>query len=394
MASSSQVIAPPDTEALMEIVSSATARGTSIQVTGGDTKASIGRPDRQTLRVSMTGFDRIIDYDPSELVLTVGAGATLTSIETLLASDNQMLAFEPYDFALLAGGTAGRSTIGGVVGAGFAGSRRVSAGNVRDHLLGFTAVSGRGEKFVAGGRVVKNVTGYDVSKLMCGSWGQLAILTEMTLKVVPRPRATLTLCATGLEDDSAYRLMTLAMRSQADVAACAYLPSESPGSESTVLLRLEGFGPSVDARAQLLVDLDAGQLERLQGEFADSLWLRVRTAESLRVSPAALWRICVPATRGAQVCAAIRGAGGVMLADWGGALIWASVPNTTKAERVRHMAEQAGGHATLIDAPHDYRSSVSALHPETPAVSALTKRVKAAFDPAGILDPQRFEAGA
>lgn len=393
MASSAQAAAPADTEALIEIVKSSTAGGTPLQIVGGDTKRSIGNPARETLRVSMTGFDRIVDYDPSELVLTVGAGATLTAIETLLAANDQMLAFEPYDFALLAGAPAGRSTIGGVVGAGFAGPRRVSAGNVRDHLLGFTAVSGRGEMFVAGGRVVKNVTGYDVSKLMCGSWGQLAILTEMTLKVLPRPRATLTLAASDLDDDSAYRLMKLALRSQADVAACAYLPAGSE-SKSTVLLRLEGFGSSVDARARLLADLGEDKLERLQGEVADSLWSRVRTAESLRLGDAALWRICVPATRGAQVCAAIRGVGGVMLVDWGGALIWASVPQTTNAERIRHIADQAGGHATLIDAPSDYRSCVSALHPDSPGVRALEKRVKAAFDPAEILDPRRFEISA
>jgi len=392
MAAASQAVAPADAEALVEIVNSAAARGTPIQVVGGDTKARIGCPDRETLRVSTAKFDRIIDYDPSELVLTAGAGVTLSTIETLLAAQDQMLAFEPFDFATLARGPTGRSTIGGIVGAGFAGSRRVSAGNVRDHVLGFAAVSGRGEGFVAGGRVVKNVTGYDVSKLMCGSWGQLAILTEITLKVLPRPRASLTLIARGLDDESAYRSMTLALRSQADVAAAAYLPAGLWEQESFVALRLEGFGPSVEARAMLLQELGDVRLERMAGDEATALWLRVRTAELLRVvDGAAVWRICVPATQGAQVCRTIRGVEGSAFADWGGALIWASVPQTVGAQRIRDVAERAGGHATLIDGPRDYRSNAPALHPESSAVSALAKRVKAAFDPAGVLDPRRFE---
>jgi glycolate oxidase FAD binding subunit len=389
------VVSPADVQELTQIVQSAIDARTALQVVGGDTKRSIGIPARQTLRVSTAKLDRIIDYDPAELVLTTGTGVKLSAIQTLLASQDQMLAFEPYDFASIAGVSEGSSTIGGVVAAGLAGSRRVSAGNVRDHVLGFTAVSGRGEAFVAGGRVVKNVTGYDVSKLMCGSWGQLAVLTQVTLKVLPRPRVSLTFCARGLDDDHAYAMMTAGLRSQADVSAAAHAPSEllQVGSlvGSMTLLRLEGFGPSVEARARLLREVIAMPLAQLEPRVADEIWTRVCCATSMmRDTNDVLWRICVPSTRGARVCGRLRELGAVLSVDWGGALIWARFDALVEAQQVRSIAEQAGGHATLLRAPDDYRSRVSALHPEAPGVAALTQRVKASFDPAGILDPDRF----
>ena len=196
----------------------------------------------------MSALSRVIDYDPAELVLTVEPGALLADIEALLATSNQMLAFEPWELA------PGRSTIGGMVGAGFAGSRRILSGGVRDHLLGFSAVNGRGEAFKAGGRVVKNVTGYDLPKLMAGSWGQLAALTHITLKVLPRPSETRTLVLQGLGASAAGGVMGRAMRAPADVAAASYLPAESEASSITAI-RLEGFGPSIEARARLLAGL-------------------------------------------------------------------------------------------------------------------------------------------
>jgi glycolate oxidase FAD binding subunit len=391
MGTSPTTLAPADVQELTQIVQAAVAKRTPLRVVGGDSKGGMGHPQREATRVSIAKFDRIIDYDPAELVLTTGAGVKLSAILALLAEHGQMLAFEPYDFATTVGGTMGESTIGGVVAAGFAGSRRVSAGNVRDHVLGFTAVSGRGESFVAGGRVVKNVTGYDLSKLMCGSWGQLAIMTELTLKVLPRPRVSLTLAAFDLAVDAAYIHMTRALRSQSDVAAAAYVPSDVLEQRPVTLLRLEGFGPSVEARAQQLASLFDTSLEPLEAARADQWWARVCCADPLRATgEAVLWRICVPATQGAALCAELRKLDVDVCVDWGGALIWARPAASLAATTVRALAEQAGGHATLIHAPVDYRSLTPALHPESAGVAALTARVKASFDPERILDPHRF----
>jgi len=393
------VHSPADLQELIEIVQSALGSRSPMEVVGGGSKRDVGFPQRDTSAVSTARFDRVIDYDPAELVMTVGSGVKLATIQTLLAQQHQMLAFEPFDFAVINDDVIGASTIGGVVAAGFAGSRRLSAGNVRDHVLGFTGVSGRGESFVAGGRVVKNVTGYDLSKLMCGSWGQLAVLTEVTLKVMPRPRAAVTLRLQDLDDVQAYAAMTLAMRSQSDVAAAAYLPHGVVGARSHVLLRLEGFAPSVEARAHNLIAVLAcmgpAAAEPISTDEASTLWSSIprallnRDRDERRV----LWRICTPSTQALRVCTGLRQVDGKYCVDWAGALIWACLSSSLPTNEVRDLADAAGGHATLIHAPRDYRTQVCALHSESPGVAALAQRVKRAFDPAGILDPQRFTTG-
>jgi glycolate oxidase FAD binding subunit len=387
---------PADVQELVEIVQDAQAAHTAVQVMGGGSKHTLGFPQRVTTVISTRKFDRVIDYDPAELVMTIESGVRLASLQQLLAENNQMLAFDPFDFAHVLGGREGASTIGGIVAAGLAGSRRLSAGNVRDHVLGFTAVSGRGERFLAGGRVVKNVTGYDVPKLMCGSWGQLAVLTEITLKVLPRPRVTLTVIVRDLDDAAAFTAMTRAVRSRCEVAAAAYLPRGVIDQQSRTLLRLEGFGPSVEARAQALRELltneSSSMLEQASEEESLTLWRSISTQLTRADLPdkPVLWRICVPSTAGVRLCASLRELDASFTVDWAGSLIWTRIAEHVGAAQIRNLAERAGGHATLIDAPIQYRSSVSAQHSESAVVAALAQRVKTAFDPAGVLDPLRF----
>jgi glycolate oxidase FAD binding subunit len=260
--------------------------------------------------------------------------------------------------------------------------------------LGFTAVSGRGESFVAGGRVVKNVTGYDLPKLMCGSWGQLAILTQLTLKVLPRPRETITLAARDSSEREAFAVMTHAARSQCEIAAAAHLPSGVLDARSHTLLRLEGFGPSVEARARALAEsLPETSIVRMSAAEAASAWAAIpaRLSRDTR-SEDALWRIVVPGTAGARLCESLVALQGRYCVDWAGGLIWARVPVAVTPTTLRALAEECGGHASMLDAPLAYRASASALHPEQPAVAALAQRIKIAFDPASILDPHRFAA--
>jgi glycolate oxidase FAD binding subunit len=242
---------------------------------------------------------------------------------------------------------------------------------------------------------VKNVTGYDLSKLMCGSWGQLAVMTEITFKVLPRPRVSMTLAHFDLKVDAAYAQMTRALRSQAEVAAAAWIPPGLIEPASMMLLRLEGFGPSVAARAQHLESVLGAPPVVLEGEPAERTWSRVCGADALHSSGGnVLWRICVPATKGAALCERLVGLAADFFVDWGGALIWARVPSSVPAESIRTLAEHADGHATLVHAPDDYRLRTAALHPESRGVAALTARVKASFDPQRILDPHRFELPA
>jgi glycolate oxidase FAD binding subunit len=354
---------PQTIEDLARIVAEAASAGGKLELRGGGTKAEVGAP-REAQVVDMTGFSGIIDYDPAELVLTAGAGTPLSDIEAAVAERGQMLAFEPYGDG---------ATLGGIVAAGVSGSRRLSRGPVRDHLLGFKAVSGRGEAFVGGAKVVKNVTGYDLPKVICGSWGRLAALTEVTLKVLPRAPVSVTLAVAGLEPEAAVGLMATAMGSQADVAAAAHVPG-------LTVLRLEGFGPSVAARRAMLESMTGARA--LAEDQAEAVWRALRTLSLLGEGP--LWRIVVPPSRGPQVIAALNGD---WMMDWAGGLVWLV---SQDAEAVRAAAQAAGGHATLLRAPEAMRRSVPALHPQAPGVAALEARVRHAFDPMGVFETGRF----
>lgn len=363
---------PETTEELRRIIADAAAAGGKLELRGGGGKSEVGAP-REAGVVDMTGLSGILDYDPAELVLTARAGTPLAQIEAAVAERDQMLPFEPFDHGPIFGRPEGSATIGGVVAAGVSGSRRLSRGGARDHLLGFTAVSGRGEAFVGGGKVVKNVTGYDLSKVMAGSWGRLAALTEVTLKVLPRPPVELSLAIEGLKPRTATALMSKAMGSQADVAAAAH-------EAGLTVIRLEGFGPSVDARNALLRTLAPG-LRALAADDAKRFWARLRNPLP---GQEVLWRVSVPPSRAPDV---VESLGDAWLMDWAGGLIWSA---SQDAAAVRRAAEAAGGHAMLLRAPEALRTQVPALHPPSAGVAALETRVRRAFDPAGVFETGRF----
>lgn len=385
-----EVYRPCSTAELADMVCHAVEQGTRLDIKGGGSKSGIGAPLPETRILDMRGFAGVVAYDPGELVLTVRAGTRLAEVEALVAEQNQMLAFEPYDHGPLDGREAGRSTIGGVVAAGFSGPRRLSRGGVRDHLLGFAAVSGRGEPFVAGGKVVKNVTGYDLPKLVTGSWGRLAAVTEVTMKVLPAPRQTVTHILRGLDAQQACRAMSVALGSQAEVAAAAYLPCEADAAAETCAMtafRLEGFAPSVAARAALLerVLVDFGQVE--VAEPADRIWEEVKTLSPL-ANAATLWRVSIPPKSMPHLAETLAAAHSHWLADWGGGLIWTSFSGDPRI--LRRAAADAGGHALLVRGSSELRAAVPAFHPQQPALAALEARVRRGFDPAGIFETGRF----
>lgn len=354
---------PESVEELAEVIAHAAASGRKLEIAGGGTRARVGAP-REAEWVHMTAFAGVVDYDPAELVLTAGAGTPLAEIEALVAANGQMLAFEPH-------GASG-STIGGVVAAGVSGSRRVSRGAVRDHLLGFKAVSGRGEAFVGGAKVVKNVTGYDLPKLAAGSWGRLFALTEVTLKVLPRPPEQVTLAVERLESAAAVALMSKALGSKAEVAAAA-------SSNGVTALRLEGFGPSVAARRALLEAM--APMRALPESEAEAYWASLQQPLA---DASVLWRLGLPASRAPEVVGKRLGPSRM---DWGGARLWLACED---AQAVRAAAEAADGHAMLVRAPEAMRRTVPALHPQPAPVRALEARLRRAFDPAGVFETGRF----
>ena len=372
---------PADVGELVEIVAGAAASGGRLELRGGGSKAAVGAP-REAAVVEMTGFAGVIDYDPAELVLTARAGTPLAEIEALVLSQGQMLAFEPFDHGPIFGRASGDATIGGVIAAGVSGSRRVSRGAARDHLLGFKAVSGRGEAFIGGAKVVKNVTGYDLPKLMTGSWGRLAALTEITLKVLPRPEVALTLVLEGLKPRAAQAAMSRAMGSQADVAAAGH-------SLGLTAFRLEGFGPSVTARHASLEALlaDVGKVRVLEDAEAKTFWRGLRDLDMLQ-DGRPLWRVSTAPSRACQIIETLGPLGVRWLMDWAGGLIWLTFDGEPAV--VRQAADAVGGHVMLLRAPEALRAVTPALPPQPPGVRALEARVRGAFDPYGVFETGRF----
>ena len=417
----SETFRPDTPEQLRDLLAWAASESKRLEIVGSGSKRALGRPVAADHAVELGAFSGISLYEPDELVLSAGPSTPLAEIEAVLAEHKQQLEFEPPDYGpLLAaaadvqGGSPDRSnpqsgTLGGVLACNLSGPRRVKSGAARDHFLGFTAVSGHGTIFKSGGRVVKNVTGYDLSKLMAGSWGTLAVTTGVTIKVLPAPERTRTVLLFGGDAATGGRALAMAMNSPYDVSAAAWL-SASLAEQSPVDLvsaqrapvaavRVEGFGPSVAYRCGVLREqLGAlGPTEELHSANSVRFWREIRD-----VMPFAnpgddrlVWRISVPPAAGPGIISALAAEDGAdAFLDWGGGLVWLAVPAGADARdrQVREAVGRTGGHATLFRAPAALRGTVPVFHPQETAKAALTGRIKAAFDPAGILNPGRMYA--
>ena len=373
----------PDTDAqVVDAVQTALAENRRLEILGLGSKRAIGKAvDGDLLDLSrLTG---ILSYDPAELVLTARAGTPLSQIEAALIEANQHFAFEPFHPKALLG--TQDQTLGGMLAAGLAGPRRIQAGSVRDHVLGFQGVSGRGEAFKAGGKVVKNVTGFDLSKLMAGSWGTLAVLTEVTFKTLPRPETEATLAVANLTDTQATAFLAAAMGSPAEVSGAAF-------ANGRALVRLEGIAASVVYRADLLRALAPGQVEMLDQATSRATWAAIRDGSALANQPGVIWRMSCAPTQGLALVAAISAeAPAEAVLDWQGGLIWLLLPEPMSLRLRGLLAQHGGGHATLIRADDATRRTTPCFQPPDPALAALTARVKAAFDPEGILNPGRMD---
>ena len=349
-----------------------------LEPVGGGSKRQIGRPvDAQLL--DLGALAGIVTYEPAELVLTANAATPLATIESALATHAQRLAFEPPDFGPLFGHARGQ-TIGGVLAANLAGSRRVTAGAARDHFLGLRAVTGRGEQFKAGGKVVKNVTGYDLPKLLAGSWGTLAVLTEVTIRVAPAPELDRTLVVAAGSVGECLALLGGSLRSAHDVSAAGVDPKRG------ALIRLEGFAASVEARTRALCDeLRCTPELLLEGGASRACWHALASGAALAVSPV-VWRISVPPADALRVLERLDT--DRYLVDWGGGLLLVGL-DAVDAQRVR--AALTTGHATLLKAPAAARAATPVFQPQAPAVAAAAARLRSAFDPRGILNPGRMD---
>jgi glycolate oxidase FAD binding subunit len=411
-------LVPTSIDELRDAIGEALAAGEPVELVAGGSKRGLGRPLQVPRTLDLSELSRIRDYQPNELVLSAAAATPLAVIEAALASARQMLAFEPPNWSTLLGvpaAEAARRTIGGALACNLSGPRRIKAGAARDHFLGFRGVSGRGEIFKSGGKVVKNVTGYDLSKLIAGSYGTLAAIEEVTVKVLPRPEHTETVVLCGLDPAAAMRAMSHALASPHEVSGAAYLPASATAALTSLAdlpgitaFRLEGPSPSVAFRrerllTELAADCDATVLE---DDASTTFWRAIRDVEPLAaLADRTVWRISVAPSRGAGLGEAIgRAVDAMWFVDWGGGLVWVAIASGKDAAEdggaalvraaIRGTEGHGTGHATLIKGSAALRRAVPVFEPQPPALAALAARVKDSFDPRHILNPGRMVEGS
>lgn len=385
-----------ETEAAVAIAD-AQASCTPLLIEGGGTKSLVGRPAQSGRTLTSRGLTGITLHESAELVIAARAGTPLADIVRALDETKQQLSFEPMDHRLLLG-SEGEPTIGAVAATNLSGPRRINAGAARDSLIGVRFVNGRGEVVKSGGRVMKNVTGLDLVKLMAGSWGTLGFLTEVTFKVVPKPERAATLVLPGLDDRRAVAALAAALGSPFELSGAAHLPACGPEPART-LMRIEGFDFAVEYRQGELRRLlkRFGAADLLPDEAAADLWRAVRDVTPLaQPRDRAVWRISTAPMRGPDVVEAVsRTLDARRFYDWGGGLVWLSCDpaGDAGASAVRAAVRAFGGHATLIRAPVEVRAAVDVFEPMDDALRRVTAGVKASFDPSGVLNPGRMHAG-
>jgi len=366
----------PETEAELAEILKDTAAPLSIR--GGNTRGMA--PAGDVLETS--GLAGVELYEPGALTLVVKAGTPVAEVEAMLAAEGQRLPYEPMDHRALLG-TKGVPTMGGGVAANISGPRRVQAGACRDYLLGVRFVNGNGVALKNGGRVMKNVTGYDLVKLMAGSYGTLGVLTEVSFKVLPQPEAAACVLIEGLSDEVAVQAMSAALGSPFDVTGAAHAPVGVDGAPVT-MIRVEGFEGSVAYRAE--------QLKGLLGGFGDlsvetapqrlaAGWKWIRDVEAFAGQEGDVWRISVKPSDGPKVTAALDAK--AVIYDWGGGLVWALMP---AGRDIRPALSGIGGHATLVRASSETKARVAMLQPEPAPVAALSRGIRQKYDPRGILN--------
>lgn len=393
------VLTPKDESEAATMIRSAAEASRSLRIEGGGSKAGLGRDVHADQILSTRALTGIVAYNPAEMVMSARAGTPLAEIEAALAGSRQMLAFEPVDLGNVLGNRA-EPTIGGVFATNLSGPRRLVAGAARDSLIGVRLVNGAGEIVKSGGRVMKNVTGLDIVKLMAGSYGTLGLMSEVTFKVLPRPERAVTILLAGPDETHAASLMARVMATSLEVSGAAYLPESCRGrflhgafkDGGVLAFRIEGLGFSVAERAGKLVGLLAaeGIIDRLEDDETRMLWQEIRDAkpfQSHREKP--LWRVSVAPAAGASLINRLRletGVDGYL--DWQGGLLWLQMEAEPEADILRGLIKaNGGGHATLIRARPLQKAENPVFEPQSPAVEALSRRIREKFDRRGIFNP-------
>ncbi|AVO47403.1 FAD-binding protein [Phreatobacter cathodiphilus] len=386
---------PSSPAELAAVVAAARSTGTPLAVAGGGTRAGLGRPVQAAATISTERLSGITLYEPAELVIAAKAGTPLREVTEALAAKGQRLPFEPMDHRRLYG-TSGEPTVGGVASANVSGPARINLGAARDSMIGLKFVNGLGQDVKSGGRVMKNVTGLDLVKALAGSFGTLAVFHEVCFKVLPKAEGERTLAMTGLSVPQAVAALSAALGSPFEPTGAAHWPA-SGGETARTLIRIEGFAAPLAYRTDALSKLLApfGAVETLEADASAGLWADIRDAAAFAGTDAAVWRISVPPSAAPALADRLAPLEPRLMLDWGGGLVWAGVAATgdAGAGRVHAAAKAAGGYATLVRAPETVRGAVDVFSPAAGPLMAIQRKMKASFDPDGVLNPGRMYPG-
>ena len=386
-----------------------------IELVGSGSKRKIGKPLQCAKILNLSKLNGIIEYLPEELYIKVKACTPIDQIEEELKKNKQQLAFEPIDFGYLFLGKSDYGTAAGQVACNISGPRRFKVGSVRDHVLGFRGVNGKGEIIKSGGKVVKNVTGYDLSKLVCGSYGTLVALTEITFKVLPSPKESTTLVIHNLKLETAVDLLGQAISSSNDISGATFFPIEPKCTNcvmniektfklndlkyggSFTAIRIEGTKNSIDERKKNLkselkiIDHDVSILATYQSEI---FWNKVKDLEVFSATTNNIIRIVIPPSQCIQLAYQLSSIKHKYYLDWGGALIWMEACELTEEmfDSIKKKVVKHGGYISMIKTS-DHLPFVEEVFTINMNRFNISQNIKKSFDPKRILNPGKMYTG-
>ena len=402
----SDIYKPNNEEDLQEIIKYCFKKNLPIEIIGRGTKSQIGKKLQCAKTLDMSNISGIIDYKPEELYITVKAGTPIKTIQDELKKNNQHLAFEPVNFSELFKKDSNEGTIGGTLSCNFSGSRRFKVGSARDHILGFKGYNGTGEKIKSGGTVVKNVTGYDLSKLITGSFGTLLVLSEITLKVLPLQTDTKTIIVSGLSLEHALGIMGSAISSSNDPSGTVFYPDSlrdnfvfndltHPGSITAI--RIEGSKISTEQRINnlikdlSLIDKNITVLDSVQSEI---FWEDTRSLKVFSKNQKNILRAVIPSSETTNLINRLKSFHPNYFIDWGGSLIWLELDylSSQKIDQIRNRILVADGYLTVIKSQESIKSSLE-IFTIDPIKFKISQNLKKSFDPKRIFNPGKMYTG-
>ncbi len=400
------LLRPTSREDIISIVKECYKKNIPIEIVGLKSKNKIGRNFQSEKTLDLSGYAGIIEYKPEELYIKVKAGTPIKEIIYELDKNNQQLAFEPNDFGQIFSGNSNEGSIGGVVACNFSGPRRFKVGSARDHVLGFQGVNGKGETIKSGGTVVKNVTGYDLSKLVSGSFGTLAVLTELSIKVLPKPETSKTLIVNNPHLKKALDYLSLALSSSADPSGGVFYPevfrknfifNDLTQEGALIGIRIEGPLNSVEVRLDRLCK-ELGVLKNefsiLEQKQSTIFWDKTRQLEVFSQLTGNLLRVIVPASETFNVIQKLKKYEINYFLDWGGSLIWLQLDkiNIKMIKEIKEIISNASGYFTILKIEEDLKASVDVFTID-PIKYKISEKIKKSFDPKRIFNPGKMYSG-